>query len=487
MAGQQAVIGTARAAGVRPAGQRRLPGIGAVAWSPALLALAGLLFGTLALGFVAPGVARPLFILGSAIVGFMAWREGCGRSVEVALSLYVFAPFLRRIVDLSIGFDPSSTMLLGPVLAIAIPAVDLRHLLVQRHKDDAALLPMLLVGACITYGMLISAFSGEFAPLGTAALKMYAPLLYGAWVLRCARNDPSVLDAATRSFLILAPLIGAYGVLQYVNPPDWDRYWMQSVSSTISVLGRPEPFQVRVFSMMNSPASFGTYAACGLLMLGFCRRGWQALFLALLVAPGLLFTYYRTAWISLVLGVGYCAIFGRTRSRAGMIAVAIVVATVLAAFSSDFGDAVMDRLLSLTGSVSDDGSGKARLGQLFEVYRLSDQMMAGRGFAQLATPFNGIDAADGEIVTAIIAMGVPVGTLYLIGLVWAGVQALARTRRSRDPRLIVTGAVIVGMLSAIPLTSVTSGEIGLLLWVFIAIATGQGGVHLSPAASHVRK
>ena len=474
MAGRPAMLGTARAPGAAPAVRRRLPRGGALTGSWARMSLVGLLLGTLALAFLAPGVARPLFVLGCAAVGYVAWREGCARSVEAAVSLYVFAPFLRRIVDLSIGFDPSSTMLLGPVLAIAIPAVDLRHLLVHRHKDDAALLPMLLVGACVTYGMLLSAFSGEFGPLGTAALKMYAPLLFGAWVMRCARHDPSVLEAATRVFFVLAPIIGVYGAWQYVSPPDWDRYWMLSVSSTISVLGKAEPFQVRVFSMMNSPASFGTYAACGLLLLGFCRRGWQSLLLMLLVAPGLLFTYYRTAWISLAFGIGYCAVFGRTRERAGLIAVVLIAATALAAVSADFGDAVMDRLGSLTGSVSEDGSGKARLGQLFEVYRLSDGMVIGRGFAQLATPFNGIDAADGEVVTAIIAMGVPVGSIYLIGLVWAGAQALARVRRSRDPRLIVTGAVIAGMLAALPLTSVTSGEIGLLLWTFIAVATAQG-------------
>ena len=469
---------------VAPTSRRRPAGRSVLLQSWARVALIGLLAGTLGLGFVAPGLARPLFVLGCAVVGAMAWREGCARSVEVAISLYVFAPFLRRIVDLSIGFDPSSTMLLGPVLAIAIPAVDLRHLLTRRHRDDAALLPMLLVGLCITYGMLLSAFAGEFAPLSTAALKMYAPLLYGAWVLRCSRHDPAVLESATRVFCVLAPVLGIYAVWQYVSPPDWDRYWMLSVSSTISVLGKAEPYQVRVFSMMNSPASFGTYAVCGVLMLGFCRRGWQALLLALLVAPGLLFTYYRTAWISLALGIGYCAMFGRTRQRAGLIAMVIVAATALAAFNADFGDAVMDRLGSLTGSVSEDGSGKERLGQLFEVYRLSDQMVVGRGFAQLATPFNGIDAADGEVVTSIIAMGVPVGCLYLIGLVWAGVQALGRVRHSRDPLLIITGAVIIGLLAALPLTSVTSGEIGLLFWTFIALATAQG--QAGPSLAHGR-
>ena len=452
---------------------RRPPMFVRMAASPARLALIALLLGTIALSFVGGGIARPLFILGSAGVGYLAWRENAGRTIEVALTLYVFAPFLRRLVDVHTGFEPSGIMLLGPVLAILIPTIDLRHLLVRHEPADQRLLPMLLVGLCITYGMLLSAFAGQFGPLATSALKMYSPLLYGMWLMRAARRDSSVLDAATNAFFVLGPIVGLYGLWQYVSPSEWDRYWMLSVSGTISVLGRPEPYQVRVFSLMNSPASFGTYAACSVLLFGFCRRGWQSLVLALLVAPGLLFTYYRTAWISLALGVFYCAMFGRTRQRAAMIAVVMVGATALAASNADFGAAVMERLGTLTGSVSDDGSGKARLGQLFEVYRLIDGMGIGLGFASLATPFNGVDAADGEIVTSIIAMGAFVGTIYLAALTWACVQALAQIRRSRDPRVIVTGAVIVGMVAAIPLTSVTSGEIGLLLWMFVALATAQ--------------
>ena len=129
------------------------------------------------------------------------------------------------------------------------------------------------------------------------------------------------------------------------------------------------------------------------------------------------------------------------------------------------GDAVMDRLGNLTARWRRTAA-KARFRQLLEVYWLSDQMVVGRGFAQLATPFTGIDATDGEVLTAIITMGVPVGSIQLIGLVRAWGQVLGRVRRSACPRLIVTGAVIAGLLAAIPLTSVTSGEIGLLFWAF---------------------
>ena len=441
--------------------------------SPARLALVGLLLGTVGLATAASGLARPLFILGSAAVGWMAWREGCARSIEVALSLYVFAPFLRRLVDAAIGFDPAGTMLLGPVLAIAIPTIELRHLLNSRDSEDQVLLPLVLVGLCITYGMLLSAFMGEFGPLGTSALKMYTPLLYGAWVMRKARNDPSALEAATRSFYVLAPIIGIYGIWQYVSPSEWDRYWMESVAGTISVLGRPEPYGVRVFSMMNSPASFGTYAACGVLLFGFCRRGWSSPPMAMVIGLGLLFTFYRTAWIAVVLGIGYCALFPRTRERAGAISILVVIAVILAAGSADFGDAIMDRLETFTGSVSEDGSGKMRLSQLFEVYRMVDGMAVGLGFSRLSTPFNGVDSVDGEVVTAFITMGVVVGSIYIVALVWAALQALSRIKGTTDPRLIVTGAVIIGMVASIPLTSVTSGEIGLLLWLFIALATAQ--------------
>jgi hypothetical protein len=155
------------------------------------------------------------------------------------------------------------------------------------------------------------------------------------------------------------------------------------------------------------------------------------------------------------------------------VTVAIVVATVLLAGSSDFGDAVVERLHTMLGSLSDDGSGRARLGQLFELYRLMDGMVFGLGFARLSDPFNGVEAVDGEVVTAVIAMGVLVGSVYILGLIWAAVQALLRIRSGSTPAVIVTGAIIVGMLAALPLTGVTSGEIGLLFWLFIALATAQ--------------
>jgi hypothetical protein len=471
MAGSLPILNVERGARVQQDPRPTL--LGLLTRSKSRLALIALLLGTMALALAVPSVVRPLFILGSAGVGYLAWREGCASSIEAALSLYVFAPFLRRLVDMGIGYDPSGIMLLGPVLAIAIPTVELRQLLINREKEDEVLLPLLLVGLCVTYGMMISAFGGELGSLGTVALKTYTPLLYGAWIMRRARHDPTALDAAIRTFFVLAPIIGAYGVWQYVNPSDWDRYWMLSVSGAISVLGRPEPYQVRVFSMMNSPASFGTYAACGVLLFGFARKGWTSVPLGSLIALGLLFTFYRTAWISLMLGIFYCALFGRTRQRAGMIALAIVVVTILAAGSADFGDAIISRLQTFTGSVSDDGSGKARLGQLFETYRILDEMTFGFGFARLSSPFNGLEAADGEVVMAMIAMGVLVGSIYLVGLVWASAQALIRIRRASDPRVIVTGAMIAGMISAIPLTGVTSGEIGLLFWMFVALATAQ--------------
>src|ERR1700712_51543 len=216
MAGSLPVLNRQRSGQVQPVSRSNL--LQLLTQSKSRLALIALLLGTMGLALVVPSIVRPLFILGSAGVGYLAWREGCASSIEAALSLYVFAPFLRRLVDMGIGYDPSGVMLLGPVLAIAIPTVELRQLLINREKEDEVLLPLLLVGLCVTYGMMISAFSGELSSLGTAALKTYTPLLYGAWIMRRARHDPTALDAAIRTFFVLAPVIGAYGVGEYVNP-----------------------------------------------------------------------------------------------------------------------------------------------------------------------------------------------------------------------------------------------------------------------------
>ena len=87
--------------------------------------LLGLLLIVFAAGMKGVALARPLFIAGCLGVAWQAWRIRPGLHAEVVVILFVFAAFLRRVVDSHAGFNASGIMLVGPLLAlsVALPAL----------------------------------------------------------------------------------------------------------------------------------------------------------------------------------------------------------------------------------------------------------------------------------------------------------------------------------------------------------------------------
>lgn len=423
---------------------------------------------TLALGYLGIGVARPIFIAGCFVAGYYAWREAPARHLEVSLILFAVAPFLRRVVDDRVGFDPSGYMLIGPLLAILVPGSELRHMFGSRRAPSPALPPMVLMGVCIAYAFTITIAQGEFAGALAGGLKWGAPLIYGAWLLHRAQDDATLVQSAARTFLFVTPIIGAYGVFQYVAPPSWDRYWM--VYAQMTSIGVPEPFGVRVFSTMNSPSSFATYAATGLLLFGFCRSGWQATIMAIPCSLGLLLSLYRTAWLGLAVGIIFCFFFAATRGRSIMMIILLVVAISGAALNDTIGDVIVDRLQTLANAPSEDGSGQERIQEYLTLYENAERTLFGDGMASAAPSVASQMPVDGLIVFCWMQMGIIVGLICIIATIWVAVVALIEIKRRPDPIRIVLGAVIVGALAELPLSTITVGELGFLFWVCVALA-----------------
>jgi hypothetical protein len=279
--------------------------------SPVHAGLVALCTCVYALGFLGIGAARPLYIAGCFVAGYYAWREGPSRHLEIALILFALSPFLRRLVDDRVGFDPAGYMLIGPLLFLLVPGIELPQMFAAGRTPSRALPPLLLMGACVAYAFMITVGQGEFAGALAGGLKWGAPMIYGAWLLHRAQDDRTIVQTAARTFLFITPIIGVYGIFQYVAPPSWDRYWM--VSAQMTSIGVPEPFGVRVFSTMNSPSSFATYVGTGLLLFGFCRSGWRTAVMAIPCSLGLLLSLYRTAWLGLLVGIIFC-FFSRRRA-----------------------------------------------------------------------------------------------------------------------------------------------------------------------------
>ena len=432
-------------------------------WAPALL----LLVATAILGPHLGSLSRPLFVVGCAAAGWYAWQRSPGAHLHAVLYLFAFAPFVRRIVDASLGFDGNGLMLVGPLLAIMVPAPRLLALLDGRHPIRSQIGPILVVAICVAYATALSMFQGDWMRAATGSLKWIAPLVYAAVVAEGVDRD-EMMDAATSAFLVILPVIGLYGILQYVDPPNWDRYWMQS--ATIMSAGQPLPFEVRTFSMMNSPASFATYTAAGLLLIGFLRSNWLSLLLMAPAIVSLLLSLYRTAWMSLAAAILFCLLFAATRRRATIILLFLVIAAVLVLTATPFAQVVDDRLATLLQGSQDD-SARERLGQFAILWSRWDSVLFGDGFTKTDVGVAGAMAVDGMLVTAWITMGIVGGIACLSGLIWAAGNAIAGAWRGLDPRAVVIGALACGALVQLPLADIASGELGFLFWTFAALAS----------------
>ena len=429
------------------------------------------------MGELGLGVTRLLFVVGCFGVAVRAYQRGSfALHVQIALTLFVFAPLLRRILDLHTGYDASGSMLVGPLLALTAVFPELRPLLSRRSVRGPILLPYAIAGLCLTYGWTITAFGGDFVPSTTNAMKYVVPMLYSVCLILNPRQTAGVMGAAAKTFLVVSPIMGLYGIFQHLNPQPWDQFWM--ISSKIDSIGLPEPGKVRVFGTMNSPVSFAAYATCGLLLFTFVRSKFMppvlVPFIAILpLSVALLLTGVRTAWISAIISILVCLCFEKTRKLAFVLLVCLIGGAVFALLFTSFGDVIASRLTSLDSNVSEDGSGTARLGDYFHVFGGDDRYMLGVGLGGRTD--SQMNALDGLLLSSAVQMGTVFGLLHTAAVLWAGLQAVCRVDRNSDVMRLVTCALVVGSMAVFLLTNISVGEIGFLFWMMVGVLTAQDG------------
>jgi len=430
---------------------------------PAWMMAATLLVATAGIGLVAGSVARPIFLTCCLVVGFVAWRQSPQAHLKALITLFCFAPLVRRIIDLHAGYDTNGITLVGPLLTMAAPALLTFSDLTSDRLKHPQLGPVLTVGATIVYAVALSLFQGDWINAASGAVKTLTPLAYAAALMSTRVPPDKLIQAAASSFVVVLPIMGLYGIYQYIDPPEWDRLWM--MSATILSAGQPVPYGVRTFSVLNGPASFATFTAAGLLLVLFLRRSPWSLALMLPAAIALLLSMYRTAWVALAAGIVFCLFFRATRDRAA-ISLAGVAAVVAGTIFTPFGDVILDRLSTLAQGAG-DGSVRERLEQFTAMWMRPDSGLIGSGFENVDVGTAGSMAIDGMLMTCWITMGLAVGMICIGALLWAIGNAIAAATYDRRETTIVIGALALGVLTQLPLANIISGELGFLFWTFV--------------------
>jgi hypothetical protein len=450
----------------------------------------GLLGGSFILCSVGGALARYVWLIGVVVVSYWAWKRSATFHLQTVMIIFAVAPLLRRMVDVNAGFEASGMMLAAPLLALIMPATDLLRRNAVPCKIGPAGRPFLLALLCISYGIAVTALIGDIKAAVTGVLKLIPPVVYGLYLVRYVRLEPQLVPSLARTMLLILMPLSLYGIAQFIFPEPWDRYWMINSRSTIWSIGTPEPYKVRVFSTMASPASFATLTICGCLLLsGADWRSRKYISTALLIVAGvpiigaLLLTTYRTSWTALAAGIGFLTLFSATRIR-GLQYIGFAAAAIVAAGTLHLSDGVVSRLQTFGQAPGSDESAVDRLQQLRNVYESSDNLLIGRGYTAIF-PVNPFSAVDGTIVECQLVMGVAVGSILLLSIVWAAAQGIIGAVRDGSRWKVSLGAVNIASLVLMPLASVLGNELGFLFWTFAGLAAGLGKIEVGATADEI--
>lgn len=433
-------------------------------------------------------------------VGLASWLLARSRReayVEYVLWLWLVAPWVRRMVDLGSGWSPiSPVMLAAPAATILclLPALRGRRS-VDRTIGGALVVALVAVGYGCVVGVLTS---GPVAALGALATWL-PPIAVGLYVATAGPRYAELLAIVRRTALIGCAVLGTYGLVQFFTMPLWDAFWMRN--APINSIGYPYPFQVRVFSTLNSSAPFGVVMATLLVLLTgvSARLRWLA---GLVGVLSLGLSLVRTAWLGYA--VSLLALFSPRRGRllrAGVVSLVVPVTLVLVV-GGPAKDALVDRFATTTELGQSDTSFRERVAfhERLLPEAVADPFGTGLGAVGVATKLTSNrgkldeDANfDGGALELLFTYGVLVGTGVLVTSVLAVAAAWRRARPRADLERAMAAA-LVGLVVQLLLYQPLLTPSGILFYLLLGILArpaddpddvAQGAEHHPLAATAV--
>jgi len=361
-------------------------------------------------------------------------------------------------------------MLAAPYLATLVCAPTLFQSAATWKKR--ASLPFILGLACATYGLLVGMLALPKKFVLVSSLGWFSPLIFGFFILVKMSDDPNREDyivSLRKTFFWGTLIMGVYGVVQYFVAPAWDVLWM--TEAQMGSIGSPEPLQLRVFSTMNGPGALAFTLLAGLILL-IGQRGILPLLVSGTGYASLLLSSVRAAWVAFVLAVILLAI--KERRYAGKLVIAAVVLCAclgVGMLLEPVRELVQTRILTFT-DLQNDTSAQERQDGYKQMMNYAAEEPLGTGLGTLDANFNGktsLGTRDSGIWEILLSLGWVAGSIFFVALgllIWSSWSLpLPRT-----PTTVAAGAIVIALLSQLPLGSIMLGSSGCLIWMFGAIA-----------------
>jgi O-Antigen ligase len=397
--------------------------------------------------------------------------------------LWFLTAEVRRLVDYQIGWNDVSPIMLAPFLVSGVAALTLLRRLPQLMQPR--LFPFALILTALSYSYSVGLVRAGPAAATYGLLTWVVPVVFGFHVAVLWQQYPLYRDAMQRVFLWGVLAMGIYGIVQFFVLPAWDAYWMRA--SPINSVGGPHPFQVRVWSTMNSPQPFALAMMAGLLF-AFAAKG---PFRFIAGGPGyvsLLLSLARTAWLGWVIGVIVLMVRARGVQRMRLLAVGMLVCllSLPLLLLEPVADRVAGRFATMQ-QIEGDDSLRARLALYSDFFLTASNNVVGEGIgsANRATKLaEGDDFAefrtiDSGILEAMFVLGWPGTLLYVAGLGWLLSDALSGRAPRQDLAVQAASAVVLAILAMTVSYNTLINVGGMVFWTFLGLLLSARTFHRS--------
>ncbi len=377
--------------------------------------------------------------------------------------IWFLVAFLRRLVDLQVGYTDPSPILLAPHLVMGFTLITLFKQLPSSYRQGG--LPFIGGAVAVLYGFCIALINQSPMSAVISLLDWLIPISYGFHLFVYWRDYPSYRQNLQNVFVWGALVMGGYGVFQYLVAPAWDMAWLTN-SNMITGNGyhdkaRAGPMAIRVFSTMHSPEPFGTVITASTLLL-LSTKGFMQFPASALSYLTLLLTMMRSAWIGWLAGL--LTLFGSVKAqfqmRLIMIFLAIMICMVPLLTMEQFSDNIGNRLQTLT-NVEKDSSASGRQEAFQKTIGPALTNVTGQGISR--------ESYDSSLLVLLFHMGW-MGTLPYLGSIVLMTFTLFGSKESlRDPFLGTTRAILVSILARILVNNIVFGVSSVVLWGFFGI------------------
>jgi hypothetical protein len=433
------------------------------------LAIPGFVFVSACLFVVKPNLVHyefPALALGA---GAFLYRRNPVSYVSFTLWLYFLSPLVRRVVDFRSSWMNPNPILLAPLLVTLLTGWFLLTN-INRHWFRRDTWPFTLALIGITAGLICGLFvTRDKKDLVAAFLNWLTPVCFGFYITRFPIDRPQLKNAIVRTFVVGALVMGMYGIYQFVQAPAWDCNWLDLMNSgdlSVSVMGRPEPFGLRVWSTMNSPGPFSTALTVALLLV-FVETRKIRIPAAIAGYISFCLSMVRSGWLGWA--VGLCSVLASSRRHIVRILMILGVGSLILLVSAllyePIGNAVQARFKTFQAIGNDESANERAEGY---VHLAEDALRNPFGFGLTNKDrLNGY-VLDSTLLRLPLQLGWVGCLFYIVGLGFLVRRMFPLPRQLDFP--VVARAIAIGVLVRAPFGQVLVGFDGLVLWMFVGLA-----------------